>query len=59
MDRFLDLRFIIGLFFLLTGLALLLYGVTHTEGSGINTGCGVLFIAFGALMALLSPKANK
>lgn len=58
MNRFLDLRFVIGLFFLLTGLILLGYGLVRDSGGGINLWCGGLFVVFGLLMAVLSGKGT-
>ncbi|WP_423737852.1 hypothetical protein [Chitinophaga caseinilytica] len=55
MERLTELRFIIGLFFLLTGLLLAGYSVFRGE-AGINLWCGLLFVGFGGLMALFSPK---
>ncbi len=57
MERLTDLRFIIGLYFLLTGLLLAGYSWSRGE-AGINLWCGILFIGFGSGMALLSPKSE-
>lgn len=54
MNRFLDLRFVIGLFFLLTGFILL-----FAYADVINLWCGGLFILFGALMTLLSKNEKE
>lgn len=55
MKRLTDLRFVIGLFFLLTGLLLVGYSGMRGE-AGINLWSGAVFTIFGGLMALLSPK---
>ena len=57
MNRLLDLRFVIGLFFLITGILLLLYsffsaGLAET----VNRWCGIVFIAFGIFMAFVVNK---
>lgn len=58
MDKFLDLRFVIGLFFILTGLLLLLYGCFH-PADAVNLWSGGLFLVFGLLMAFLSFKVKQ
>ncbi|WP_164714397.1 hypothetical protein [Chitinophaga rhizosphaerae] len=55
MERLTDLRFIIGLFFLLTGLLLAGYSFFRAK-AGINLWYGLLIMGFGRLMALFSPK---
>lgn len=58
MDRFLDLRFVIGLFFILTGLLLLAYGcVPPTEAA--NLWSGGIFLLFGLFMTFLSFKVKQ
>ena len=59
MNRFLDLRFVIGLFFLLTGAILLVYDLLHAASGGINLWCGGLFMLFGLLMTFLSRKNEQ
>lgn len=59
MNRFLDLRFVIGLFFLLTGIILLLYKVFRPEQSNINVWCGGLFVLFGLFMTMLSKNVKE
>lgn len=58
MDRFLDLRFVIGLFFILTGLLLLLYGCFH-QHQAINLWSGGIFMIFGLFMVFLSFKVKQ
>lgn len=58
MDKFLDLRFAIGLFFILTGLLLLLYGCFH-PASSVNLWSGGLFVIFGGIMIFLSFKVKQ
>ncbi len=58
MDRFLDLRFVIGLFFILTGLLLLGYGCFYPR-EVINLWSGGVFIVFGLLMTFLSFKVKQ
>ncbi len=52
MKRLLDLRFVIGLFFLLVGLLLLIYGFASPSPTVINKWCGSIFIVFSLLMFL-------
>ncbi|SIN64387.1 hypothetical protein [Chitinophaga niabensis] len=59
MNRFLDLRFVIGLFFLLTGTILLLHKVFHPEQPDVNLWCGGLFVLFGLLMTMLSKNEKE
>ena len=57
MDRLLDLRFVIGLFFLIVGILLLVYGfliVNSKEYLMINALCGMVFTIFGSIMIWLS-----
>ena len=58
MNKLLDLRFVIGIFFTVIGLLLLFQGfiaADTTEGSNnINRWTGVVFGAFGILMIVLS-----
>ncbi|MCE3281313.1 MAG: hypothetical protein K0Q66_50 [Chitinophagaceae bacterium] len=56
MNKILDLRFVIGLFF--SVVALLLIGYSFTTDSvaakNINRWCGITFIIFGVSMIILS-----
>lgn len=61
MQKFLDLRFIIGAFFALVGILLLGYsflGNGAIDSVTINRWCGIVFIAFGLLMIFLSFQNN-
>jgi hypothetical protein len=56
MNKLFDLRFVIGTFFLVVGILLLLYGFfagTHSAQS-LNRLCGGGFVVFGLLMIMLS-----
>ncbi|RYY39131.1 MAG: hypothetical protein EOO08_11415 [Chitinophagaceae bacterium] len=52
MERLFDLRFVIGAFFSIAGILLLVYG--FSEGAAVNKWCGGIFILFGLLMVALS-----
>jgi uncharacterized membrane protein HdeD (DUF308 family) len=53
MNKILDLRFVIGVFFALVGI--LLFGYSFMEDhSAINRWCGIIFAIFGIVMILLS-----
>jgi hypothetical protein len=52
MNKLFDLRFVIGSFFWITGLILLITGFTGKEL--INQYCGGAFLLFGLLMLLFS-----
>lgn len=59
MNKLFDLRFVIGIFFLVIGLLLLLYhfisGDNNVgETSNVNLWCGITFTIFGVVMLLLS-----
>ena len=62
MNKLLDLRFVIGLFFTLIGLLLLVYSFFATTqletGESINRYTGIVFLVFGILMTLLSFRKN-
>jgi hypothetical protein len=56
MNKLFDLRFVIGAFFSVVGILLLLYGFlaeTHTAQT-VNRVCGGGFVVFGLLMIMLS-----
>jgi uncharacterized membrane protein HdeD (DUF308 family) len=62
MDRLLDLRFVIGLFFLTVGVLLIVYSCTvsnNKEYVMINGLCGLVFTAFGILMIRLSGNNDE
>lgn len=56
MNKILDLRFVIGVFFTIVGLLLLGYSFMNESESSkaINQWCGIVFTAFGVLMMVLS-----
>ena len=59
MNRIFDLRFVIGIFFLVTGILLLVHSFLATSSADvqtINRWCGIVFSVFGVLMILLSLK---
>jgi len=58
MNKLLDLRFVIGLFFSVVGLLLIIYFLLDAkEGPAkVNAVCGGLFLLFGLGMVLLSYK---
>ena len=59
MDKILDLRFVIGVFFTLVALLLLAYAFLSAAPIGnINFWCGVLFLIFGVLMIVLSFRKD-
>jgi uncharacterized membrane protein HdeD (DUF308 family) len=64
MNKFFDLRFVIGLFFLIIGIILLIYSFinVHEEHQAVNKWCSISFIVFAITMIILSvdkkPKDN-
>ncbi len=58
MKRLYDLRFVIGLFFVVIGVLLLGYVLLSgsAEGMSINKWGGILFLSFGIFMVALSLK---
>ena len=57
MNKLFDLRFVIGSFFSIVGVLLLIYGfVTGTEQKTVNGWCSILFLIFGVLMIVLSLR---
>lgn len=60
MNKLFDLRFVIGAFFSLVGLLLLIYGLLSKveDQQIINKYCGGLFLAFGLIMIVLSFRKN-
>jgi len=55
-NKFFDLRFVIGLFFLIVGIILLIYSFTnvHQMHQAVNKWCSISFIVFAVVMILLS-----
>jgi hypothetical protein len=62
MNKLFDLRFVIGLFFLIIGLLLIGYSffsdVTEYKKE-VNLYCGLLFSSFGLVMFMLKQKNKK
>ena len=62
MNKLLDLRFVIGLFFLATGGLLTAYyffsDKNLMENPSVNLWCGIAFFCFGAFMVIIS-RTNK
>jgi uncharacterized membrane protein HdeD (DUF308 family) len=59
MNKLFDLRFVIGAFFSIAGILLLVYALVTTEtGQEINGWCGGVFLAFGLLMIFLSLQKD-
>lgn len=57
MKRLLDLRFVIGLFFVIVGMLLVIYYLVsgkHRIEEIVNIRCGTVFTLFGITMAALS-----
>jgi hypothetical protein len=54
MNKLIDLRFVIGSFFLLIGLLLTVYHFVTAAEADVNLWCGISFSVFGVLMIILS-----
>jgi len=56
LNKLFDLRFVIGSFFSIVGLLLLVYGsfFEHEEAEYVNIACGGFFLIFGIVMIILS-----
>lgn len=55
MNKLFDLRFVIGVFFAVVGLLILIYAfLTKETSQSVNQWCGGLFILFGMVMIFLS-----
>jgi uncharacterized membrane protein HdeD (DUF308 family) len=62
MNRLLDLRFVIGLFFLIVGVLLIIYSYFTPKDQQyimINGLCGALFTMFGIMMIWLSRNKKE
>ena len=61
MNRLIDLRFVIGLFFFIIGLILLGYSfiTSVVDAVAINRWCGLVFIVFGGCMLILSYRKDE
>ena len=60
MNKLFDLRFVIGSFFSIAGILLLIYGffIEAKEASSVNKWCGGLFLLFGIVMIILSLQKD-
>ena len=60
MNKFFDLRFVIGIFFLAVGILLLLYSFTNPtiEHATVNRWCGIAFMVFALIMIALAFGKN-
>lgn len=62
MNKLFDLRFVIGSFFTIIGLLLLIYSFMYTDATDnsqtINRWCGFIFIVFGIVMIILSLRKD-
>jgi hypothetical protein len=60
MNKLFDLRFVIGSFFSIIGILLLIYGFLIEAGAGspVNKWCGGAFVVFGVIMILLSLRKD-
>ena len=60
MNSLLDLRFVIGLFFLIIGVLLVIHSflASAADMETINRWCGIVFILFAALMLILSRQKD-
>jgi hypothetical protein len=58
MNKLFDLRFVIGSFFLLVGLLLLIYHFSSSSETDVNLWCGAGFSVFGVVMILLSLQKD-
>lgn len=60
MKKLFDLRFVIGAFFCIIGILLTVYSFfSAKDGVQVNRVCGIIFIAFGLFMILLSYRGKK
>lgn len=60
MNKFFDLRFVIGIFFLAVGILLLLYSFTNPTvmHAAVNRWSGIVFMVFALLMIGLAYQKN-
>ena len=60
MNKFFDLRFVIGSFFTVVGILLIVYSfLNKNETQDVNRWCGGIFIVFGLIMIILSYQKKK
>lgn len=55
-NKLFDLRFVIGSFFTIVGLLLLIY--SFMDGEAVNRWCGIIFILFGVFMIVISLQKD-
>lgn len=59
MKKLLDLRFVIGVFFCIVGILLLLYGFfSANPEQAVNKWCGSIFIIFSIIMFIFSFRTD-
>ena len=62
MNKLFDLRFVIGSFFGIVGVLLLIYGFTTADDASnahvVNKWCGGVFVVFGVVMIILSMEKD-
>ena len=58
MNKLFDLRFVIGLFFSIIGLVLLVYSLASSGDQSINRWCSIVFLAFGLFMIIISLRKD-
>ena len=59
MKKLLDLRFVIGVFFCVVGILLLVYGFfSSNPQQSVNKWCGSIFIIFSIIMFIFSFKTD-
>ena len=56
MNKFFDLRFVIGIFFVAVAILLLIYSFTNetVKHASVNRWSGIFFLVFGLIMVLLA-----
>jgi hypothetical protein len=63
MNRLFDLKYVIGIFFLIVGLLLLAYALVGTghspDGQRVNLYCGLIMAGFGGVMMLLPAQKRE
>lgn len=60
MNKLFDLRFVIGSFFAIVGILLLIYGffIEPKAPGSVNKWCGFFFVVFGFIMIVLSLRKD-
>jgi len=59
MNKLFDLRFVIGIFFIVIGAILIVYGFLSKQLTTVNEWCGVMFLVFGLFMLFLTVRPPK